>query len=53
MWSLTVNLQLLDGSEETLVAVAGMFHCKAKGIDFSDVYICARQLSFIVWKGCA
>lgn len=24
-------VQLLDGSEETLAAVAGMFHCKAKG----------------------
>lgn len=50
MWSLTANLQLLDGSEETLIAVAGMFHCKSKGNDFSDVYMCARQLSSIVWK---
>ncbi|KAG0558241.1 hypothetical protein KC19_10G013800 [Ceratodon purpureus] len=29
------RIELLEGSEETLIAVAGMFHCKSKGIEWT------------------
>lgn len=30
-----IRIELLDASEETLTAVAGMFYCKAKGIEWT------------------
>lgn len=38
-------VQLLDASEETLTAVAGMFYCKAKGNFFTCVPYSMCQLS--------